>query len=811
MPPQTPTPTAPTTSTPAETIKTPSFDEQSFLMYNINKLAPLHVTVHRNANGDYTKLDLLKGNNCALLNKILSADFRKKEPVLNLTPAQISELVPQVRIYKQYMDSSLEITREVEFRFPTYVETLEQVGRSSYGLTSFDIESQGTTFYTADKQFTAKMSLYFQTFDELVRSRGDYKFLDLILHSNAPDSQPSSVSAVPQSSTSSRSGLISDLSSFRIRVEVGWSVGKITANSAFTSRNGREMVNAINRSKISFFLYLTDHTLNINDDGTVTVDIDYIGAFDIASRDVRAGIILTAEQKEKLDEISNNLKTAVEANSQEEINKQKSNLFELKGEYAKDGFESIMKELMEPPAGPNGARYSKVFQTAVSRHIMDQFSIAAGKSPEAQNPNSPPPSTSTAPSTTAPTAQEVVAAAIDICQLVWEAAVEKSDEGVEYPLFKPLVGPDELPIEISSFIQNPILIDEQGNELYNLSWFYLGDLLEVLMNRAFNEQTAESPKLVRRFGGSFSKRVKMILSDIEMIEPCSGQQVRINLAHIPVSVRKFTTFFYSKIVTSRNLDYTIDDFVRDFLNDLSKDIFLNRSYISNRSLKQTVQLRYMNLAVYSKSSKMDPLRNGSSDLVPVNTVGADNFLKSNSIESDPNAYFFYLVIYQDTFDPNQLVGNYANDRELGIPHIYTGRDRGIIKKASFKRTSIPYKREERIAAEGRAFDPVLQLASLYNVDLETYGNTLFVAGSYFYLIPTGMGSGLGLPNQDRSYANIMGLGGYYFAHKITWSLASGKYITNVYSIHQATGARNSVANNDLIVRGGASVASTDEG
>ena len=120
-------------------------------MYNINKLAPLHKDIHRSANGDYTKLDLLKGNNCALLNKILSADFRKKEPVLNLTPAQISELVPQVRIYKQYMNSSLEITREVEFRFPTYVETLEQVGRSSYGLTSFDIESQGTTFYTADK------------------------------------------------------------------------------------------------------------------------------------------------------------------------------------------------------------------------------------------------------------------------------------------------------------------------------------------------------------------------------------------------------------------------------------------------------------------------------------------------------------------------------------------------------------------------------------------------------------------------------------------------------------------------------------
>jgi hypothetical protein len=812
MPTPTPTTTAPATpasTTPTtpenEALRTPGFDEQAFLMFNINKLAPTHKNVHRQVNGDYSKIDLLKGKNSTLINKLLAADFFKKEAVLNLSPAQISELVPQVRIYKQNLNAALDVTSEVEFRFPTYVESLQDVGRNSYGLTSFDIESQGTTFYTADKQFTAKMSLYFQTFDDFVKSRDGYKFVDLILQSEPPGGSPESISAPPTSGGATRPPLTSNLSAFRIRVEVGWSIGSITANSAFSSRYSREMINAINRTKISFFLYLTHHSLNINDDGTLNVDIEYIGAFDLASRDVRAGIILTKEQKAELDLLSNNLKIAVAANSEVDIKDQKNALFEKKGEFAKTGFESIMKEMLEgkPSIQDSSLRTSMVYQTAISRTIIDQFALAAGKTPS-EAPNTSPPATPAAGITAA---QQK--AAIDICTLQWEAET-RTEDGIVYPLFKPLVGPNESPVDTETMVSNPILIDEVGNEFYNLSWFYLGDLMEVLMNRAFDETMADDEKLIRSFGGSFSKRVKMILSDIEMIEFCSGEQVRINLAHIPVSVRKFTTFFYSKIITSRNLDYTIDDFVRDFLNDLANDIFLNRSYISNRSMKQTVKLRYMNLAVYSKTPKVDPLRNGNSDLVPVNSVNAGKFLKSNSIDSNPNAYHFYLIIYQDTFDPNQLKGDYTTDRNMGIPHIYTGRDRGIVKKASFKRTAIPYQREERIAAEGRAFDPVLQLASLYNVDLETYGNTLFLAGTYFYLIPTGMGSGLGLPNNPRSYANIMGLGGYYFVHKVTWSLASGKYITNIASIHQATGAPNSVANNDLIVRGGQSVASTDE-
>jgi hypothetical protein len=130
-----------------------------------------------------------------------------------------------------------------------------------------------------------------------------------------------------------------------------------------------------------------------------------------------------------------------------------------------------------------------------------------------------------------------------------------------------------------------------------------------------------------------------------------------------------------------------------------------------------------------------------------------------------------------------------------------GRDRGIIKSVSFKKSPIAYQREQRIAEAGKIFDPVVVLASLYNVDLQSYGNTLFMLGSYFYLLPTGMGSKIGLPNQAGTLANLMGLGGYYFVNKITWDISSGKYITNITAIHQATGETETTANKDLLPKG----------
>jgi len=820
-----------------DTLNVHPFDEQAFLMFNFRKLAPLHNTQHVYVHGTYEKVDMLKGPNVALLNRLLNSDFFKKEPLLNITPAQLSELVPQIRLYKQYFKPNHDFEKEVEFKFQTYLgsnpgDILDDIGRSSYGIQSFEIESQGTTFFTADKQFTAKMVLYFQSFDELTLERFNgeekYRFLDLIVQPPAEPTDMPAVSTPNPPAPKKLRDVFVDPNAFRIRADIGWSVAPATNSSAFTGQQGKAILEALKYSNISFFLYCTQHDININENGTLTLNLDFVGAFDFAQRDVRAGIILSPGKKKELDAISSAIKKAVEKSDKEAIEKERTILTTRQNYFSKLAFESIIKELMEGPesAASTAPFSSKIYQTVISKRAANQFSkYAVGETiapvvfKETETfirepgPGRGPNALAIAVTNTRTTVRE---AKIDFCNLNW-IPIEKVESNVTYTIFEPIQITPYEKVTVEQVVKEPIIVDSEGQEYINLSWFYFGDLMEVLMLRAFNTEITDTEELTRRFGAEYSKKVKLLLSDIELTDFCTGETVRVNLAHIPVSLKKFTIFFYNKIINIRNLNYTIDDFIKDFLNDLVKDMFLDRSYIVGRKLKQNISLKYLNLAVFSKEKGVDPLYPTSElivqpigDIVDVKSINADNFLRSSTIERKPENYYFYLMIYQDVFDPNSLSGNYDKDKERGIPHLYIGKDRGIIKRVSFKKSPLAYQKEQRIAEEGKTFDPIVVLASLYNVDMETYGNTLFLLGTYFYLLPTGMGSNFGLPNQAGTLANLMGLGGYYFINKVTWDIASGKYLTNVYAIHQATGEMNTTANKELYPRG-SGMAITDLG
>lgn len=821
-----------------ETLNLHPFDEQAFLMFNIRKLAHIHNSEHVYIQKVYEKVDMLKGKNVALLNRLLNSDFFKKEALLDITPAQISELVPQIRLYKQYFKTNHDLEKEVEFKFQTYLgsnpgDILEDIGRSSYGIQSFEIESQGTTFFTADKQFTAKMVLYFQSFDELTLERYSgkekYRFLDLIVQPPVESKDVPAVSTQAPPPSKNLRDIFVDPNAFRIRADIGWSAAPITNSSAFNSPQGKAILDALKYSNISFFLYCTQHEININENGTLTLNLDFVGAFDFAQRDVRAGIILSSEKKKALDSLSQRLKKAVEAKDQKAIERERTTLVNTQTTLSKEAFESIVKEMMEGDKQSSSSFQattinSKIYQTAISRRAASQFSkYAVGenippvifKNVETTYDIADVAGQRRAPAVDKTETVTVKTAKIDFCNINWYPK-QKIESGVTYTVFDPIqIAPFEN-IKIEQIIKHPIITDDEGQEYININWFYFGDLMEILMKRAFNTNIADTEDLTRRFGTEYSKRVKLILSDVNLTDFCTGETIRVNLAHVPISLKKFTVFFYNKVINTRNLNYTIDDFIKDFLNDLVKDMFLDRSYIVGRKLKQNITLKYLNLGVFSEEKGVDPLKpidefqGGLGDVVEVGSVNADKFLRSSTIERRPENYFFYLMIYQDIFDPSVLTGDYKKDREIGIPHVYLGKDRGIVKSVSFKKSPLAYQKEQRIAEEGKIFDPIVILASLYNVDIQAYGNTLFLLGTYLYLLPTGMGSKFGLPNQAGTLANLMGLGGYYFINKVTWDVSSGKYLTTINARFEATGDRNTTANKELYPRG-AGMAITDRG
>ena len=124
------------------------------------------------------------------------------------------------------------------------------------------------------------------------------------------------------------------------------------------------------------------------------------------------------------------------------------------------------------------------------------------------------------------------------------------------------------------------------------------------------------------------------------------------------------------------------------------------------------------------------------------------------------------------------------DLEKNIPHVeINNANAGSVQRVAFAREDMPGLRESRLF-EGENFSRQSLLREKYNATLELHGNTFFKPGSVFYLEPGQLD--LGYTDDPSSYAQQLGLGGYfdtirvehqlYFGEKLEWvSIISSKW------------------------------------
>ena len=99
---------------------------------------------------------------------------------LDITPAQASNLLPYVRFYKVWNNKAKEL-EEREFDFPLEPRIHENHPDfdrgDGVGVKEFSWEYDGETPATASKYIKAKLTLYFQTFDDFVKKRFNVKVI----------------------------------------------------------------------------------------------------------------------------------------------------------------------------------------------------------------------------------------------------------------------------------------------------------------------------------------------------------------------------------------------------------------------------------------------------------------------------------------------------------------------------------------------------------------------------------------------------------------------------------------------------------
>jgi len=165
-----------------------------------------------------------------------------------------------------------------------------------------------------------------------------------------------------------------------------------------------------------------------------------------------------------------------------------------------------------------------------------------------------------------------------------------------------------------------------------------------------------------------------------------------------------------------------------------------------------------------------------------NIIGDRTQVKNMTIDNSYHCMMFYV---QTDVGFGKLSGNFKDDRENGVQHLYIGADRGILKEANFSKNEQPFLREARTQLNG--LNPLAQLAATYDVNLKLVGNTIFWPGQYVYISPIGFGTGLGEPQTRGSISNQLGLGGYHLITNVQCYIESGKFETSVKALFETSG------------------------
>lgn len=126
----------------------------------------------------------------------------------------------------------------------------------------------------------------------------------------------------------------------------------------------------------------------------------------------------------------------------------------------------------------------------------------------------------------------------------------------------------------------------------------------------------------------------------------------------------------------------------------------------------------------------------------------------------------YMLVSMDQTN-SRLKGDKAQDEDQGIYHLIIGHDRGIVKSFSFTEKQMPSLRAMHVINNNQGSALVLP----QDVELKMFGNTLFRNGQRIHInADFALGS---------SVARKLGIGGYYTVVKSSNSITPGEFSTTV--------------------------------
>lgn len=727
---------------------------QCLLIENIPELAKY------NFGSTYTNLTLIHGSPETIVSKLVGPTLI--EPFWSVTPEQFARFQPLARIFKTYYDEENKERFTVEMPFSEHMteDDLQSITESSVsrgtgvGLENIDWRLQGTNPAESKNVIEVDLKFRFDSLQEIARERivktnkgtsEKVSFLDFFVYSRGPEYDCKD--GAPD---------VYNPNNFSFKILVGWN----ELTNMFEPTRQKEMKSlskSVKQDQRMMRLTMTNHELDISEEGPVYLTLNAIGSLDAVSFTESSNVFKQFAKdtsvvhiQNALDVVKANLKCADKDNFNKDewikFNQQnKDSITALEGQLTNQktlvwsGFLRTLSETnkmwaVQAPKESFGITKTKDGKLGV--FVQDGTRISSFLGPfnyEGQTTFRVPEGTDADKSM----------GELEGNRLEKQTARLKA-------------------------------IEEGGEEVITIPYMYLGDILDLALN-ALNEDNNEFLQKGNH---------KTYLCDMVYHDPYDQKKYSVNLADIPVSFDLFKDWFTEHVFKPQVLFYPVKQFIADFMESVIYEMFKpNRCFIDTP--KRRLKISYLGFSVPTFAA--DPLNPTNRLRLSADEIQENKKKSANAPQNGRDKFYFeYLVIYNSDLAPIKMEADYERDLAQGIPWAYIGRDRGLIKKVKFNRSDLPYVRESRIVQGATEF---AKLRERYEATIEMIGNSFFYPGQFLFINPSTLT--LGSVTDGAKLATTLGLIGYYQVISVSNTIGVGDFSTTVKALWTSGGYKES--------------------
>ena len=782
------------------------FNEQGFLLDFFEE------TVYHNVDDKgqpylYPNFVQLTDPSAGIMNRLLVS--QNPNILWKLTTAQMALMVPYIAIYKVVNG------QQKRFQFDDYTK-ISDITRSTgrgrgedVGLISFTWDDHGTNPDNTGMSFEASMKLKFQSFDGLFKTRGGgIKFSDLLV--------PPGVTRGNKDEALEKVGGANrriDERDFQIKATLGWSTPDDPGNVVFTNPKTRS---SINDTKVSLLLTLYKHELEVNEDGSIELTINYMAAIEGFLRSPQADLLKPFdplldeaeanvkardftlkrraetrlaerefEQKKYAQKPGTNFRAApLKVMGEKEIAREIADLKQTVATYKAIGDKRIQQQKTEAHA-----RVLKKIEDPTNRRIFwvkinkDQKKLWNDMNSKAYPPSLKPSEKRLMIIDDRKHIKKLILAygeESDKLEKKRASETEQRDSTLT-ALNQKLANtpPEERQELIDKFKKNTKPLMVGTNQIIN--FFYFGDLINAAIEvvKDINKEEFGGEGKAQVIKGTKKSNlipVDLILGTIDLYNPTSGAVVTVPLCDIPISLKVFQAWFLKNVIEKNTDRFPLATFLRRVCLELITGALSPNYFGAERNSQRT----RISTSAFLLQDGVIADGNGFGRI-----KGADikrNIYSGQAATMDVSKQQQYYFLYIGGNLNQTLQGERTEDEPRGIFHAFIGKSDGIIKRVSFKRTDLPGQKEAKILDSKKAAQRNLLFSDFYNADITMFGNSIFKPGMLIFIDPTAMGIGKPVKKKSliiNSPASQLGLGGYFRIIKVENSIEAAKFETSL--------------------------------